>query len=636
MSTLAQLGPIEFGSSLMWLWGLAAALPLLIHLLNRRQYQEQTWAAMEYLLRAMKKNSRRIQIEQLLLLLIRAMILILAALAWMDLIWSNASIGPVAVGGGNTHTVLVLDGSYSMQTNTGERSRFARAQQLAAEVIDAAARGDAFTLVLMGEPPRKVIGEPVFDPQDAKQEIADLRPPHAGANLAASLAVVEQLLTGVGEYQRRITNQRVCIFTDLGSTTWGEAASGDSDARLRRIAQQAPLTLFDVGQDGVENVAVTSLAKQEPYVVAGRPVSLVAQVKNFGSGDRANYPVRLKVDDRPAGEKLIDIPAGGEATVVFNHEFGSPGEHHVRAELPTDALEIDNSRWLSVPVRPSMNVLVIRGKPGAGDHVAFSLGTGRPSEQIVHVDVAAENALVERDLAEYDAVFLANVARLGRDEAAVLHQYVMSGGGLIIILGDQINVESYNRQFFSGEDTPRLLPAKLVGFSASGDWRFDPRGYEHPLMDAFRGHGNTGLLTRPIWKYVKLDVPAASEAQVALWLDNGDPAIVEEQIGRGRVLVMATTASDHSKDRTVNPPMNWSSLLSWPGLPPLMQEMFALAASGKYDQSKRTRRSADYLQRQQHGGRHSAGRQAAAIAAGARPARTGRRPQRMELHGDRT
>lgn len=566
----------------MWLWGLAAALPLLIHLLNRRQYREETWAAMEYLLRAMKKNSRRIQIEQLLLLIIRAMILILAAAAWMDLMWSTSAFGPAAVGGGNTHTVLVMDGSYSMATKDGDQSRFERAQQLAGDVIDAASRGDAFTLVLMGEPPRTVIGQPAFDAHDVKGEIANLHPPHAGANLSASLALVEEVLAGVREKHKRLTNQRVCIFTDLGATTWGDMSRGDGEARIQRVSEHAPLTLFDVGRDGSENVAVTSFAQKDPYIVAGRKVTFVAQVKNFGAGDRANYPVRLFVDDRPAGEQLVDVAAGDEASVVFTHEFRSPGEHVLRVQLPDDALEIDNARLLSVPVRPALNVLCIRGKPGAADLIRSSLTSGRSGEPMFHVEVAAENALLERDLSQYDCVFLANVARVGRDEAGVLHQYVSGGGGLIIELGDQVIPESYNR-LLADADFPHILPAELADFSPVGDYRFDPRGYEHPLMDAFRGHGNTGLLTREIWKYVKLHVPEKSDARVALWFDSGDPAIVEDQIGRGRVILFATTPSDTSKDRTTNPPTNWSSLLLWPNMPGLIQEMFALAVSGRFE-----------------------------------------------------
>ena len=71
-----------FANPLM-LWGLAgASLPILIHLLNRRKFREERWAAMRFLLAAIRKNQRRVRIEQWLLLAIRTLIILLAALLW--------------------------------------------------------------------------------------------------------------------------------------------------------------------------------------------------------------------------------------------------------------------------------------------------------------------------------------------------------------------------------------------------------------------------------------------------------------------------------------------------------------------------------------------------------------------------
>ncbi len=55
-------------ANLPLLYGLAAAsVPILIHLLNRRKFREVPWAAMRFLLAAIRKNQRRIRIEQWLL-----------------------------------------------------------------------------------------------------------------------------------------------------------------------------------------------------------------------------------------------------------------------------------------------------------------------------------------------------------------------------------------------------------------------------------------------------------------------------------------------------------------------------------------------------------------------------------------
>src|SRR5438445_3605957 len=47
------------------------AVPIIIHLLNRRRFKVVQWAAMEYLLAAMRKNRRRLKFEQWLLLAVR-------------------------------------------------------------------------------------------------------------------------------------------------------------------------------------------------------------------------------------------------------------------------------------------------------------------------------------------------------------------------------------------------------------------------------------------------------------------------------------------------------------------------------------------------------------------------------------
>src|SRR5438093_13109389 len=58
-----------------------ASIPIIIHILNRRRYKTVQWAAMEFLLRAMRKNRRRLKFEQWLLLATRCLVLLLAATA---------------------------------------------------------------------------------------------------------------------------------------------------------------------------------------------------------------------------------------------------------------------------------------------------------------------------------------------------------------------------------------------------------------------------------------------------------------------------------------------------------------------------------------------------------------------------
>src|SRR6266850_2457196 len=82
-SSLKFLTLLGFGFGSGWLlWFLAAgAAPVIIHLWNKRRHREIRWAAMQYLLAAIRNNSRRITIEQLILLLIRTLAVVLVAFA---------------------------------------------------------------------------------------------------------------------------------------------------------------------------------------------------------------------------------------------------------------------------------------------------------------------------------------------------------------------------------------------------------------------------------------------------------------------------------------------------------------------------------------------------------------------------
>ena len=64
-----------------WAGAALISIPLIIHFLNRRRFKLVHWAAMEYLLQALRKNRRRIKFEQILLLATRCAILALLGLA---------------------------------------------------------------------------------------------------------------------------------------------------------------------------------------------------------------------------------------------------------------------------------------------------------------------------------------------------------------------------------------------------------------------------------------------------------------------------------------------------------------------------------------------------------------------------
>ena len=138
---------MEFASlPILIIGGTAAILiPVLIHLFNRTRFQVTDWAAMEFLLAALKKTRRRVRLENLLLLFLR--ILILVFLAMMLARPSVEGNVPLAK---KTHYVLIIDDSWSMSARYGNNlTAFDRARELIRGWInrDTMAAGNAISLI---------------------------------------------------------------------------------------------------------------------------------------------------------------------------------------------------------------------------------------------------------------------------------------------------------------------------------------------------------------------------------------------------------------------------------------------------------------------------------------------------------
>ncbi len=120
-------------------WGIAlAAVPVIVHLINRLRYRRVRFAAMEFLLKSQQRNRRRLMIEQLILLLLR-----IAIVAGLLVLISRLVLDPSALWafrGGKSHHVVLLDDSGSMRDRWGETSAFREGLAIVRRLVAEGAR----------------------------------------------------------------------------------------------------------------------------------------------------------------------------------------------------------------------------------------------------------------------------------------------------------------------------------------------------------------------------------------------------------------------------------------------------------------------------------------------------------------
>lgn len=570
-----------FGSIGMLAWATAALLPLLLHMWNRNQHRETSWAAMEFLLAAVQERSRRMRIEQLLLLLLRMSIPVVLALALADPIWQmlpalGSSLGSRAP----QHHLFVVDLSYSMGYETEGDSRLSKAKALATKVIDEMPQGDGFTIISMSDPSEVVVGVPAFAPEDAKAVLSELRLRDSIADLPTALDLVGQTLEKVKSGFPRLEKHNVYFLSDMGETTWNAATQPDVRSRIGQLESAANIVTVDTGQENAKNIAITSVRRRPPVITPDTNVTwqVTAEKLAGAQAGTGQHNIELLVDGRLTDKQAVSFAEGATTSTTFQYRFDSVGDHTVAFRLepatPTsDGLPVDNQHHQVLTVRDSYNLLCVEGKIGAARNVALAIA---PSEESSYeVRTIPDHRLSDIETGEYDVVFLCNVGRFTAQRATQLRSYLNKGRSVVMFLGDQASAENYNQQLGGGNGQPAILPTILNDVSSYGTHRFAPGDYRHPLIQAFRGQERAGLLTTPVWQYQRLSVPESSAATVALEFANGDPAIVEQHIGGGFVAMVAVPASDKSTVRQNGQLKPWTAWSAWPSFPPMIQELLA-------------------------------------------------------------
>lgn len=314
-------------------------------------------------------------------------------------------------------------------------------------------------------------------------------------------------------------------------------------------------------------------------------------------------------------EPLPIIQPGESASVVSSILFSEPGTHIIEARLiqnAPDSLSADDVRYLSVEVRESTRVLLVDGRPGSTPlegHAGFLAaalspesfalselrdGQRAPNRSLVSATTIASVAIAGEPLPSYDVVALCGVPRLSEGEWNRLEQFVADGGGLMVFAGGGFSADNYIQHGLN--ESGGILPGKPAApvhaseraaspreggqergqtapsMAGSDDWgalRFSAADLTHPLVAEFRDQPASGLFTAFVRQYVPVEADPI-RSRVALRYENGDPAVVTSNHGKGRVVFFTTTAN-----------MEWTNLPAKGDYVSLMLSTVAFLTAGR-------------------------------------------------------
>jgi hypothetical protein len=548
----------------IYLFGLlAASLPILIHLLNRRKLNRIRFPAVRFILLSQKRISRSYRLRHWLLLALRTLAVVFLALLLANPIFQTGA--GLFAGGGPVALVIVLDNSLSM-TWSADGNGFKRAKEAARLLISSLNEGDRAALIpthATGKEPFRLKAEKeVLFKELERLEIAD-----GTANLSLALTKAYELLN------EPVGQKEIRLITDMALTGWDQF----STSSLKQYDPSIPLKTIRTGkQQAPLNGTIKEVRLAGQGVGVNLPIRFEAIVANFGAAEIKDALVQLNIDGQNKEQKLISIPARGEAAVSFQTQMTQAGPHVGRLILKKDGLAGNTTTHFGLDAQDKLRILVVDGDPQTSlvqsetFFLTRALNPAGERDSSLYLPTAIiADGLNAVSLDPYQVVVLCNVSTIPDSLVPRLQSYLRQGGGLLIFGGDRVQMENYNARL--AQSSPPMLAAQMKEKKSgpeSGGEKIDKLDPSHP---ALQGFSDPILLdsikSARVWGYSRTAAPGRA---ALISLANGDPLLIEHKVGAGRVLFFATSA-----DR------DWTDLPVKTAYLPLVQSLTNYLAGGK-------------------------------------------------------
>jgi len=403
--------------------GLAAiAIPILIHLIQRRRAPAMDWGAMRFLRASLAARQRRTLLEELLLMTLRCLLVALlvtaaarpfapstsgtpwalvlpgmltaavcaavgavmranrllrwllfgAAAALIALCMAATAAERLSQEGRWSHAApgqdvaILVDGSLSMTVTTEGRTNFQRALDEARALVRACRPGDTVSIILAGPAPEEPVLSPTSDHELALSALDTLAPTGGAMEVLAAMDVAASALA-----HGHSPAKKIILITDGQDVGWDARSEGrwqflESSLRQLPTAPQVVCRMLPLPAEYI-NAAACDLTFSRAVVGTDRPVRIDVKVWNSGTAPVGPLPVELQVDGSESGRTQVSaIQPGAAETVRFEYRFETPGPHVVSARLVgRDDLPGDDVAVRVLDVADRLPVLLIDGAPSA-------------------------------------------------------------------------------------------------------------------------------------------------------------------------------------------------------------------------------------------------------------------------------
>ncbi|MCM8537040.1 MAG: BatA domain-containing protein [Lentisphaeraceae bacterium] len=495
---------------------LAVAAPIYIHMIRKTPANKFVFSSLRFLTPSPETQASRSSIEHWLLLLIRALIIALLCLAFArPYIISNLLNTSNKT---NAAVLYLVDTSASM--NQPDFKKLIETQF--SEQISTLEQKDFAAIYSFDKHiyPVRDFNEANLKPTEYIESLRSIEPSWSQSDFAQALQEATDRLSRLID-EKQLTKADIEVFTDLQAddqlekirqTPWPKninviihKLSSDKDnasIHLSRIDNEdIKLKIVNHADITQENITVTLLADGKSYFT--EEFNLIANQSKFINVPIKNFPDSTK---------------------------------NIVAKLKGDELDFDNTSFITMPQKQTKNISYLTDEGHKTGNNLFYLSQFFPSGN--------SSATLSETLTANKPNLIVIDKPLSVEQIKQVKDFTQAGATTIFLAKNVKRQQTLNAllksniSIKSGSVTDYLMLSN-IDFS---HWLFSPYA-EARFKDFSSIH---------FWKYRELVLPENHDLNIIASFDNQSPAVMSKALGKGEVIVMASSWAKEDSQLAVN------------------------------------------------------------------------------------
>lgn len=500
-------------------------IPILIHLLNRKKSKLVFFSTLVFLKALQKKKMKRVKIQQILLLILRTLIILLAVMAFARPVSKMKNQGQIDAHA-KTSVALIIDNSIGTSYISDKGMVLDDIKNKAEQILNYLNEGDE-AVILSGANSSNIQNASFTQNfTELKALVKSLTSSYARSNINEALYLANKSFASA-----KNVNREIYVLTTL-------QASNFNDEKVI-LQDNVKLIFIDCSTKEFRNTGIRNAQVMTKIIEKNKPIEIRTTVKNYGRDRIQDVLLSVYLDGRRAGQSSLTINAEEESVINLKIIPSRTGLLQGWIEIDDDAFSADNKRYFHVYIPPQIKVMLAGNTEKDIEFIRLALNPGLESMAPIQARSVLFTQMAVENLNDYDVIVMSNIPRL--DEALMrrIEAFLNSGKGLLMIPGSDTDITNHNI-LFSKIGFGKIF--NLTTNQAETYTKFGKIDYYHPIirgMFDLNVPNDTPLESPNFNKFFKLD-PAAQSRTLISYTTN--TPFLEESVLKGNAVLLVTSA----------------------------------------------------------------------------------------------